>query len=111
MTTTQRNKLFKLLHKFKELFNGTLGTWKIYPIYFKLKEYTKPICLLPHPVPKVHEEIFKEEVYRLFILGVLEVATDSEWGSPSFAHYKPKSNQVCLLSDIRSLNKQSKQKP
>ena len=55
--------------------------------------------------------MFKEEVYRLVLLGVIEVATDSEWVSPSFAHYKPKSNQVRLLSDIRNLNKQLKQKP
>ena len=28
LTITQRNKLLKLLQKFKELFDGTLGTWK-----------------------------------------------------------------------------------
>ena len=33
----QRNDLLKLLQKFVELFNGTLGNWKIDPVEFKLK--------------------------------------------------------------------------
>ena len=32
LTMTQRNELLKLLHKFEELFNETLGTWKKYPV-------------------------------------------------------------------------------
>ena len=28
LTMTQRNELLKLIQKFEELFNGTLGTWK-----------------------------------------------------------------------------------
>ena len=43
LTVTQRNELLKLLHKFEELFDGTLGTWKTYPADFKLKEDAKPI--------------------------------------------------------------------
>ena len=37
LTMTQRNELLKLLHKFEELFDGTLGTWKIDPVDFELK--------------------------------------------------------------------------
>ena len=77
--------------------NGKLDTWKTYPVDFKLKEYVKSICLQPYPVPKVHEEMFKQEV--------LKVENDSEWGAPSFAQPKPKSNQVSLISDSRNLNK------
>ena len=40
---TQRNELLILLHKFEELFDGTLGTWKTYSADFKLEEYAKPI--------------------------------------------------------------------
>ena len=54
----------------------------------------KLICSQPYPVPKVHEEIFKKEVERLGLLGVLEVANDSEWGATSFAQPKHKSNRV-----------------
>ena len=52
---TQRNEVLKLLQKFKEMFDGTLGTWKTDPVHFRLKEDAKPICLRPYPVPKVHE--------------------------------------------------------
>ena len=44
MTITQRNELIKLLQKFKELLNGTLGIWKTDPVDFELKEDAKPIC-------------------------------------------------------------------
>ena len=51
----QRNELLKLLHKFEEFLNGTLGTCKTDSVDFKLKYYVKLICALPYPVPKVHE--------------------------------------------------------
>ena len=37
LTVTQRNELIKLLQKFKELFDGTLGTWKADPVDSELK--------------------------------------------------------------------------
>ena len=55
--------------------------------------------------------MFKKEVERLVQLWVLEVANCSEWGAPSFAQPKPKSNQVRFLSDFININKQLKQKP
>ena len=65
---TQRNDLLKLLQKFEELFDRTLGTWKTDQVYLDLKEDAKPVCLRPYPVPKVHEEIFKKGVDRLVLL-------------------------------------------
>ena len=44
LTTTQRKELLKSLQRFNELFDGTLGTWKIDSVYFRLKEDMKPIC-------------------------------------------------------------------
>ena len=55
LTITQSNYLLKLLQNFEELFDGTLSTWKIDPLYFELKQDVKPICLQPYPVTKVHE--------------------------------------------------------
>ena len=55
--------------------------------------------------------MLKKLVERLLLLGVLEVPNDLEWGSPSFAQSKPKSNQVRFISDFRNLNKQLKRKP
>ena len=54
--------------------------------------------------------MFKQEVEDLVVLGVLELANDSEWVAPSFEKPNPKSNQLHFLSEFRNLNKQSKQK-
>ena len=43
LTTTQRNELLKLLHRFEELFDERLGTWKTDPVDFRLKYDVKPI--------------------------------------------------------------------
>ena len=104
---TQRNNLMKLLQKFEDLFDEILGTWKTDPLDF---EDAKPVCSRPYLVPKVHEEMFKKEVEHLVLLGLLEAANDSEWGSLSFDQPKPKSNHVRFLSDSRNLNTQLKQK-
>ena len=77
LAMTQRNELPKFLHKFKELFDETLGTWKTDPVDFGLKEDANPIYSQSYPVPKVQEKMFKKEVERLFLLGDLEVANDS----------------------------------
>ena len=60
LTMTQRSDLLKLLQKFEDLFDGTLCTWKTDLLDIKLKEYTNTIRLQPHPVTKVHEEMFKK---------------------------------------------------
>ena len=69
-----------------------------------------PICSLPYSVPKVQKEMFKQEVEHLVILGVLELANDSEWVAPSFAKPEPKSNQLQFLSEFSNINKQLEQK-
>ena len=55
--------------------------------------------------------MFKKDVKCWVLLGVVEVANDSEWGDPNFAQPKPKSNWVSFLSEFRNLNKQLKKKP
>ena len=87
---TQRNELLKLLQKFEELFDVTLGPCKIDPVDFELNEDTKPICSQPYPVPKAHKEMLKQEIERLVLLGFLEVENDSEWRAPYFAQPEPK---------------------
>ena len=108
---TQRNELLQLLQKIEELFDGTLGNWKIDTVDSELKDDAQPMCSRPYLVPKVHKYMFKKEVESLVLLGVLEVENDSEWGAPYFAQPKNKSNRVRFLSDFRNLNKQLKRKP
>ena len=57
LTETQHDKLLKLLPKLKELFDGTLGTWKRYSVDFRLKEDSKPIYSRPYLVKKVHKQM------------------------------------------------------
>ena len=44
ITVTQHNELLKLLQKFEELFDGTLGTWKTDPLEFELKDNKNSVC-------------------------------------------------------------------
>ena len=37
LTMKQLNAFIRILHISEELFNGTLGTWKTYPVDFELK--------------------------------------------------------------------------
>ena len=102
---TQLNELLKILQISEEFFDRTLGTWKTDTVDFELKEDEETIWPRPDPVPKVHGEMFKNEVESLVLLGVLEVVNDSEWGSASFAQPIPKSNRLCFLSDFSNINK------
>ena len=49
--------------------------------------------------------MFKIEVERLVLFGVLGVTNKLDWGAPFFAQPKPKSNQVHFLSAFRNMNK------
>ena len=60
LTETQRNEFLELLKRPKELFYGTLGTWKTDPEESKLEEHARPIRSRPYPVPKVHKEMLKK---------------------------------------------------
>ena len=72
------------------MFDGKLGTWKTYKLDFKLKEDANKISPIPYLVQTVHKESFKKEFEILVLLGVLEKANNSEWGSQSFTQSKPK---------------------
>ncbi len=49
------NLLLALLLKFAELFDGTLGDWKLLPVSFELKEGAKLYHGRPYPIPKIHK--------------------------------------------------------
>ena len=69
---TQRNELLKLLQKFEDFFDVTLGTWKMDQVDSELKESANPICSRPYTVPKIHAEMLKRELERLDALGVFK---------------------------------------
>ena len=84
LTLEERDKLYALLIKFQDIFDGTLGEWKTDPVDFELKEGAPPYSQRHYPVPHLYEETFREELERLVKLGVLEKVQESEWGSPTF---------------------------
>ena len=63
--------MLKLLQKTVELFDGTLGTQKTDVLDFVLDKDANQIYLRPYAVPKVHAEIFKKDIERLLLIGVL----------------------------------------
>ena len=107
----ERYRLLNLLRKIEDLFGGTFGTWNTTLVEFQLNDNSRPVCSQPYPIPRVHGLIKKKEVERLVRLGVIEEANESEWGAPSFAQPKAKTNRVIFLSDFQNLNRQLKSNP
>jgi hypothetical protein len=54
-------------------------------------------------VPKIHQNLFKQELDRLVEQGVLEQATRSEWIAGTFM-VKKKDDKVRIVTDFRALN-------
>jgi hypothetical protein len=72
LTASDGEKLLSVLLKFKLLFDGTLGDWKLPPVSFELKEGMKPHHGRPYPIPHKHKTILIKEIKRLCNIGVLE---------------------------------------
>ena len=104
LSLQDQNKSLELLTEYEELFVGTLGDWNTEPVFFELKEGTKPYHGRPFPVPKSHKETTMKELNRLCELGMLEFQPASEWASPSFIIPK-KDNTVHFISNFREVNK------
>jgi hypothetical protein len=93
-----------LLLEFEELFDGTLGDWKLPPVFFELKEGAKPYHGRPYPIPNIHKATLMKEIGRLILIGVLKWHPLSKWALLSFIIPK-KDHTVCTISDFRELNK------
>jgi hypothetical protein len=100
VTPLQRKNVYKLLIKYKDQFDGTLGKWNSTPYDIKLKECAEPYHARALPVPKIHELTLKKELDRLCTLQVLKKVNRSRWGAPTFIIPK-KNNSVCFTSDFR----------
>ncbi len=92
LSVPDQKKLLKLLTKFEDLFDGTLGDWDTEVVSLKLKEGAKPYHGRPFPTPKAHKGTPKKEVQRLCELGVLKGQPESECASTSFI--VPNQNQT-----------------
>jgi hypothetical protein len=107
LSTSHCNLLLVLLLKSEELFDGTLGDWKLLPVSFELKEGAKPYHGRPYPIPKIHKSALMKEIDRLISIGVLKWQPLSKWALPSFII--PKKDHT--ISDFRELHKGIVRKP
>ena len=88
LTKDQRDELQNLLIKFKDLFDGSLGDWKLDPISIDLKPDAKPYHGKSYQVPVVNKIGFKKELDRLVKLGILKKDSDSPWTVPFLVYPK-----------------------
>jgi hypothetical protein len=110
LSTPHQNLLLALLLKYEELFDGTLGDWKLPPVSIELKEGAKPYHGRPYPIPKIHKTTLMKEIDWPIAIGVLKWQLSSKWASPSFIIPK-KDHTVYTISDFRELNKRIVRKP
>jgi hypothetical protein len=87
---------------FPEAFSGKLGCFPNKQAHLELQKDTKLFQCCLYPVPKHHEQVFKDELQSLCDIGVLERCGPSEWLSPSFIIAK-KDSRVQWISDFQEL--------
>ena len=107
---SRRKRLAKFLRKFEDLFDGTLGKWKMGAYEIELRPEATPYHAKAYPIPHIHTATLKMEVERLCQAGVLKQVNHSEWAAPTFIIPK-KDGSVRFISDFRELNKRIKRKP
>ncbi len=72
LTASNREKLLSVLLKFKPLFNGTLGDWKLLPVSFELNKGMRLYHGRPYPIPHTHKAILLKRIKQLCNIEVLE---------------------------------------
>ncbi len=110
LKASDREKLLSVLLRFKLLFDGTLGDWKLPPVSFELKEGMKPFHGRPYSILHKHKAVLMKEIKQLCNIGVLEWQPSSQWASPTFI-IPQKDSTVHTLSDFRELNEHIARKP
>jgi hypothetical protein len=104
LQAAEREKLLSVLHKFKYLFNGTLGDWNLLPVSFEINEGMQSYHGKPYPILHKHKSVLMKEIKWLCNIGVLVWQPSLQWVSLTFAIPK-KDSTVHTISDFRELNK------
>jgi len=61
----EKEELLHLLDKFKDLFDGGLGSWEGEALNLEVKDDAKPYHARAFPIPKSREEGLQKEINRL----------------------------------------------
>jgi hypothetical protein len=80
----QKEDLKKILQGHTKLFDGTLGVYPHRKFHIDLVQGMVAKHARPYPVPVIHLEAFKIELFHLVEIGVLSSQGASEWASPMF---------------------------
>jgi hypothetical protein len=99
LTLSQRESQLALLQQHQSLFSGKLGKYIKRQLHLELKDGAQPINCKPYPVPKVHEQLFQDEVGYLVSEGVLEPVGATEHAYPTFIIPK-KDGRIHWVSDF-----------
>ena len=106
----EKVKLYKLLIKYEDMFNGTLGKWKGTPYSIHLRDDVTPHHGKAYTIPHAYEATLKKEVEKVCGIGVFKRVDHSQWVSPCFVIAK-KDGTIIFLSDFREVNKRIKRYP
>jgi hypothetical protein len=68
----QRTDLTELLSNYTKLLSGKLGHYLHETVHIKIDKDAKPVHKRHYPVPRIHEQTFKDELDQLVEIGVLE---------------------------------------
>ena len=99
LSSQQQNNLAKLFKNYQGLFSGKLGKYPHQKVHLDLKEGAQSYTCRPYPVPRHHQQVFKDELKRLCDFGVLSPTGASQWLFPSFIIPK-KDGCVRWISDF-----------
>ena len=99
LDSDERAKLRMLLGKYEDLFDGTLGKWRLEPYDIELQPGAKPYHARPYPVPKAYKRTLRMEVERLCEVGVLKKINCSEWAAPTFIIPKTEPSDSSTTSE------------
>jgi hypothetical protein len=83
LTPTQREEFKAVFHKYRKLFDGTLGVFPHKKCHIELEEGAEPVFARQYPVPHIHRDVLKKELEHLVQLGALSRVGASEWASPT----------------------------
>ncbi|OWZ13258.1 Pol Polyprotein [Phytophthora megakarya] len=101
LSASERVEVEHLVEAFLHVCSEGLGKIKATPYVIPLKPGAKSFACRPYPIPQVHLEATKRDIYRLVKLGILFSDNTSKLASPTFVIPKKDGSVRLLLPTAR----------